>query len=98
MPDIVPLSKVARHQLTKYLESLGNPCETTEWKYFDQRFNDDQERGFAVVADDEVLGFIGFIPFNLRVRGKVERAYWACDWSVSANRAAPMGCRYWTRR
>jgi hypothetical protein len=84
MPDIVPLSKVARHQLAKYLESLGNPRETTEWKYFDGRFNDDLERGFAVVADDEVVGFIGFIPFNLSVRGKVERAYWACDWSVSA--------------
>ena len=84
MPDIAPLSNVPRHQLAKYMESLGSSRETTGWKYFDEQFNDGLERGFAVLADDEVLGFIGFIPFNLRVQGKVVRAYWACDWSVSA--------------
>jgi hypothetical protein len=77
-----PLSSIAPAALIEYLGREGNSAEIVQWKYFDSRFNRNRERGYAWVKDGEIGGFIGLIPFQVAVGGRVAEAAWTCDWSV----------------
>ena len=77
-----PLSSIAPAALIEYLGREGNSAELVQWKYFDSRFNRNRERGYAWVNDGKVGGFIGLIPFQVAIGGRVAEAAWTCDWSV----------------
>jgi len=77
-----PLSALAPAALIEYLGREGNSAGIVQWKYFDSRFNRNRERGYAWVKDGKVGGFIGLIPFQVAVNGRVAEAAWTCDWSV----------------
>lgn len=77
-----PLSSIAPAALIEYLGREGNSAEIVRWKYFDARFNRNRERGYAWVKDGKVGGFIGLVPFQVAIGGRVAEAAWTCDWSV----------------
>jgi hypothetical protein len=79
---IQPLSSIAPAELIEYLGREGNPAEIVQWKYFDTRFNRNRERGYVWVKDGKVGGFIGLVPFQVAIAGRVAEAAWTCDWSV----------------
>jgi hypothetical protein len=66
----------------EYLGREGAPEEIVRWKYFDSRFNRNRERGYAWVKDGKIGGFIGLIPFEVAINGRIAEAAWTCDWSV----------------
>ncbi len=77
-----PLSAFSPDLLIEYLGREGNSAELVRWKYFDSRFNRNRERGYAWVKDGKIGGFIGLIPFQVAIGGRVAEAAWTCDWSV----------------
>ena len=77
-----PLSSIAPAALIEYLSREGNSAEIVQWKYFDARFNRNRERGYAWVRDGKIGGFLGLIPFQVAIGGRVAEAAWTCDWSV----------------
>jgi hypothetical protein len=77
-----PLSSIPPDALIEYLGREGNSSEIVRWKYFDARFNRNLERGYAWVKDGKVGGFLGLIPFQVALNGRVADAAWTCDWSV----------------
>src|SRR5215813_3457927 len=77
-----PLSSIDPAALIEYLGREGNPAEMVQWKYFDSRFNANRERGYAWVKDGKIGGFIGLIPFQVCIDGRIAEAAWTCDWSV----------------
>jgi hypothetical protein len=83
MPSaFAPLSSIAPSALIEYLGREGNSAEIVQWKYFDSRFNRSRERGYAWMKDGKIGGFIGLIPFQVAIGGRVAEAAWTCDWSV----------------
>jgi hypothetical protein len=83
MPSaFAPLSSIAPTALIEYLGREGNSAEIVQWKYFDSRFNRNRERGYAWMKDGKIGGFIGLIPFQVAIGGRVAEAAWTCDWSV----------------
>jgi len=77
-----PLSSIAPAALIEYLGREGNSAELVQWKYFDSRFNRNRERGYAWVKDGKIGGFLGLIPFQVAIGGRLAEAAWTCDWSV----------------
>ena len=77
-----PLSSIDPGALIEYLGREGNSAEIVQWKYFDSRFNANRERGYAWVKDGRIGGFIGLIPFQVWINGRIAGAAWTCDWSV----------------
>jgi hypothetical protein len=77
-----PLSSIDPGALIEYLGREGNSAEIVQWKYFDSRFNANRERGYAWVKDGRIGGFIGLIPFQVWINGRIADAAWTCDWSV----------------
>jgi hypothetical protein len=77
-----PLSSIEPGALIEYLGREGNSAEIVHWKYFDSRFNANRERGYAWVKDGKIGGFIGLIPFQVCIDGRIAEAAWTCDWSV----------------
>jgi hypothetical protein len=77
-----PLSTLAPSALIEYLGREGNSAEIVQWKYFDTRFNRNRERGYAWVKDGKIGGFIGLVPFQVVIDGRIAEAAWTCDWSV----------------
>jgi len=77
-----PLSSIAPAALIEYLGREGNSAEIVQWKYFDSRFNRNRERGYAWVKDGKIGGFVGLIPFQVAMNGRIAEAAWTCDWSV----------------
>src|SRR6476660_2970987 len=77
-----PLSSIAPGALIEYLGREGNSAEIVQWKYFDSRFNRNRERGYTWVKDGKIGGFIGLIPFQVVIDGRIADAAWTCDWSV----------------
>jgi hypothetical protein len=77
-----PLSALAPTALIEYLGREGNSAEIVQWKYFDTRFNRNRERGYAWVKDGKIGGFIGLVPFQVVIDGRIAEAAWTCDWSV----------------
>jgi len=83
MPSVFqPLSSVEPRELIEYLGREGNSAEIVQWKYFDSRFNRNRERGYTWVKDGKIGGFIGLIPFQVVLDGRIADAAWTCDWSV----------------
>jgi hypothetical protein len=83
MPTVFqPLSSITPATLIEYLGREGNSAELVRWKYFDSRFNRNRERGYAWVKDEKIGGFIGLIPFQVVIGGRIAEAAWTCDWSV----------------
>lgn len=83
MPSaFAPLSSIAPSALIEYLGREGNSSEIVQWKYFDSRFNRSRERGYAWMKDGKIGGFIGLIPFQVAIGGRVAESAWTCDWSV----------------
>jgi hypothetical protein len=80
--EFLPLSAIPPAELIEYLGREGNSADIVQWKYFDSRFNRNRERGYAWVKDGKIGGFIGLIPFQVVVDGRVAEAAWTCDWSV----------------
>jgi len=80
--EFQPLSAIPPGALIEYLGREGNSAEIVQWKYFDSRFNRNRERGYAWVKDGKIGGFIGLIPFQVVIDGRVAEAAWTCDWSV----------------
>jgi len=76
------LSSIEPGELIEYLGREGNSAEIVQWKYFDSRFNANRERGYAWVKDGRIGGFIGLIPFQVWINGRIAGAAWTCDWSV----------------
>jgi hypothetical protein len=81
-PAYQPLSSIEPAELIEYLGREGNSEEIVLWKYFDPRFNRNRERGYAWVRDGKIGGFLGLIPFQVAIGGRVAEAAWTCDWSV----------------
>ncbi len=77
-----PLSSIEPGALIEYLGREGNSAEIVQWKYFDSRFNAHRERGYAWVKDGKIGGFLGLIPFQVCIHGRIAEAAWTCDWSV----------------
>ena len=67
------------------------PAEIVRWKYFDSRFNRGRERGYAWVKDGKIGGFLGLIPFQVVINGRIADAAWTCDWSVQDQSARGVG-------
>jgi hypothetical protein len=83
MPAVFqPLSSIDPSALIEYLGREGNSAEIVQWKYFDSRFNRNRERGYTWVKDGKIGGFIGLIPFQVVIDGRIAEAAWTCDWSV----------------
>ena len=80
--QIVPLSSVRQELLLAYLGPRGFSEAVIRWKYFDDGFNRGRERGFCAVEHDEMVGFIGMIPVELRRCDEVRSDNWLCDWSI----------------
>jgi len=80
--EFQPLSAISPAALVEYLGREGNSAEIVNWKYFDSQFNRNRERGYAWVKDGKIGGFIGLIPFQVVIDGRVADAAWTCDWSV----------------
>jgi hypothetical protein len=77
-----PLSSIDPGALIEYLGRESNSAEIVQWKYFDARFNRNRERGYTWVKDGKIGGFIGLIPFQVVIDGRIADAAWTCDWSV----------------
>ena len=86
-----PLSAIAPKELIEYLGREGNSPEIVQWKYFDSRFNRGRERGYCWVKDGKIGGFIGLIPFQVMIDGRVADAAWTCDWSVQDQSSRGIG-------
>jgi hypothetical protein len=86
-----PLSAIAPNELIEYLGREGNSPEIVQWKYFDSQFNRSRERGYCWVKDGKIGGFIGLIPFQVVIDGRVADAAWTCDWSVQDQSARGIG-------
>jgi hypothetical protein len=86
-----PVSSLPQDALIEYLGREGNSPEIVRWKYFDARFNRNRERGYAWVKDGKIGGFLGLIPFQVALNGRVADAAWTCDWSVQDQSGRGMG-------
>ncbi len=90
-PSFQPLSALDPELLVEYLGREEFPADIVRWKYFDARFNRDRERGYAWVKDGKIGGFLGLIPFQVVLNGRVADAAWTCDWSVQDQTAKGVG-------
>lgn len=79
---ILPLSKVKPGLLLAYLGSRGFPEAVIRWKYLDESFNRGRERGYCALRGDEMIGFMGVIPVELRRGAETRSDRWLCDWSI----------------
>jgi hypothetical protein len=86
-----PLSALDPELLVEYLGRENFPADIVRWKYFDARFNRGRERGYAWVKDGKIGGFLGLIPFQVVINGRVADAAWTCDWSVQDESAKGVG-------
>ncbi len=87
--SIVALPDAPEAAVRAYLAGRGYAPDYVAWKYFDERFNAGRNRGFVALAGDEVVGFIGLIPFRAHVGGERVDTAWTCDWSADESRAGP---------
>jgi hypothetical protein len=90
-PSFQPLSALDPELLVEYLGREGNPADIVRWKYFDTRFNRGRERGYAWVKHGKIGGFLGLVPFQVVINGRVAEAAWTCDWSVQDESARGVG-------
>jgi hypothetical protein len=86
-----PLSALDPELLVEYLGREDFPADIVRWKYFDARFNRGRERGYAWVKDGKIGGFLGLVPFQVVLNGRVADAAWTCDWSVQDQSAKGVG-------
>jgi Acetyltransferase (GNAT) domain len=78
-----PLSKLPQRLLFEYWDREGRPPELIQWKYLSGRSSPQSERGYAWVRNGKVAGFLGLIPFHLKLNGQRVSAAWTCDWSLA---------------
>ena len=90
-PSFQPLSALDPELLVEYLGREDFPADIVRWKYFDARFNRGRERGYAWVKDGKIGGFLGLVPFEVVLNGRVADAAWTCDWSVQDQSAKGVG-------
>ena len=90
-PSFQPLSSLDPELLVEYLGREDFPADIVRWKYFDERFNRGRERGYAWVKDGKIGGFLGLVPFQVVLNGRVADAAWTCDWSVQDQSAKGVG-------
>ena len=90
-PSFQPLSALDPELLVEYLGREDFPADIVRWKYFDAQFNRGRERGYAWVKDGKIGGFLGLIPFEVVLNGRVADAAWTCDWSVQDQSAKGVG-------
>jgi len=90
-PSFQPLSALDPELLVEYLGREDIPADIVRWKYFDARFNRGRERGYAWVKDGKIGGFLGLVPFQVVINGRVADAAWTCDWSVQDESARGVG-------
>jgi hypothetical protein len=86
-----PLSALDPELLVEYLGREEFSADIVRWKYFDSRFNRDRERGYAWVKDGKIGAFLGLVPFQVVLNGRVADAAWTCDWSVQDQSAKGVG-------
>ena len=90
-PSFQPLSALDPELLVEYLGREDFPADIVRWKYFNAEFNRGRERGYAWVKDGQIGGFLGLVPFQVVLRGRVAEAAWTCDWSVQDQSARGVG-------
>ncbi len=90
-PSFQPLSALDPELLVEYLGREDFPADIVRWKYFNTEFNRGRERGYAWVKDGKIGGFLGLIPFQVVLNGRVADAAWTCDWSVQDQSAKGVG-------
>lgn len=88
---LLPLSETNPAALRQYLLSRQMQPQIIEWKYFDSSFNRDRERGVVWLRDNQVVGFLGLIPFALQKPEFRAECAWSCDWSVDPQQGAGIG-------
>ena len=86
-----PLSALDPNFSSNISEREDFPADIVRWKYFDSRFNRDRERGYAWVKDGKIGAFLGLVPFQVVLNGRVADAAWTCDWSVQDQSAKGVG-------
>ena len=90
-PSFQPLSALDPELLVEYLGREDFPADIVRWKYFTAQFNRGRERGYAWVKDGKIGGFLGLVPFQVVLNGRVADAAWTCDWSVQDQSAKGVG-------
>lgn len=85
------MSTVSPDLVKDYLFSKGETSAAIEWKYFDNTFNNGRERGFVYLYNGKVAGFMGLIPFTVRLDTQVIESAWSCDWYREPHTPGPMG-------
>lgn len=92
MPSgLIRLSEADPAAVKQYLLGRQIESEIIDWKYFDPCFNRDRERGVVWVRENQVLGFLGLMPFRLEKGAVRADCAWSCDWSVDPQQAGGMG-------
>jgi hypothetical protein len=89
--QVLPLSRTSRQLVTEYLTSKGEDLSTVQWKYFDGDFNSSKERGFVFQNKGRIAGFIGLIPFTVKIGSCRIDAAWSCDWYKDDDIPGPFG-------
>ena len=85
------MSTVSPDLVKDYLFSKGETSAAIEWKYFDNTFNNGRERGFVYLYNGKVAGFMGLIPFTVRLDTSGNRICMELRWIESRTRPARMG-------